>query len=80
MSKEVKADSVRNGEALLNSRQVAALLGVGLCYVTDHTRGKREPVLPGFKIGRNSVRYRPSDVAAWIDALARKSSAVPDAR
>jgi len=69
------AESVRVSEALLKSQQVADLLGVSIYYIHDHTRGGKEPVLPAFKIGKNSVRYRRSDVEAWIAKLAEPSKA-----
>ena len=60
--------------SLLNSKQAAEFLGVSIYYVLEHTRGKREPILRSFKIGRNSRRFRLSDLEAWVDGLAKQAA------
>jgi len=50
---------------LLTAAEVAELLGVPESWVRDHTRAGH---VPHVSLGRY-VRYRESDVLAWIDTL-----------
>lgn len=54
--------------ALLTTEQTAPLLG--LTAEALDCRRKRQQGPPFVRIGR-LVRYRPADVAAWVDELAR---------
>ena len=54
-------------ERLLTARELAALLGVSASTVLDWFEAGR---LPGFKLGR-VVRFRPSEVEAWLEAGTR---------
>jgi hypothetical protein len=62
-------------DVLLNSRQVAEMLNVSIFYVDNHTRDQQEPVIPCFKIGKNSRRFRRADVRAFIARLAKQKAA-----
>jgi predicted DNA-binding transcriptional regulator AlpA len=59
------------GERLWRPEQVADLLQVPVALLYKWRYSKIGP--PGFKIGRY-LRYRESDVLAWIDAQVRLSS------
>jgi hypothetical protein len=59
-------------EKLLNTRETAEKLGVSVWYVLDHTKGRKKPTLPCLKLGRNSRRFRPEDLAAFVES--RKES------
>jgi excisionase family DNA binding protein len=52
-------------EQLLTARELAALLGISAATVLDwHQAGR----LPSYKLNGGPVRFRLSEVEAWIDA------------
>ena len=51
-------------ERLLTARELAELLGLSAATVLDWFEAGR---LPGFKLGR-VVRFRESEVEAWLEA------------
>lgn len=58
---------------LLNAKQVAAILNVGLMEVyTLADEGK----LPKYKFGRRNVRFHPADVQAYIEAARVESKPI----
>ena len=60
-------------ERLLTARELAELIGFAPATVLDWFEAGR---LPGFKIG-SSVRFRPSEVEAWLEAQRRGPSIRP---
>ena len=52
------------GEPLITEIEAAALLGLAVQILRDD-RNKRRINIPFFKLGR-SVRYRPSNLEAWL--------------
>lgn len=54
-------------DRLLTAREVASLLGFSAGTVLDWFEAGR---LPGFKLG-TAVRFRASEVEAWIEAQRR---------
>lgn len=50
---------------LLTAADVAAILNVPEGWVRDHANGKRNPVLPSFKVGRY-VRFRRDEIERWL--------------
>ena len=57
-------------ERLVTARELAEVLGLSASTVLDMwERGE----LPGFKIGR-AVRFRPSEVEAWLEGCRRGPS------
>lgn len=59
-------------EELLTTRQVAEWLGISRHTALDwFETGK----LPGFKLG-HAVRFRPSEIAEWLEA-SRSSKSAP---
>jgi excisionase family DNA binding protein len=58
-------------DRLVDAKHIAALLGVPLSWVRDHTRSGEIPHVP---LGRY-VRYREQDVLAWVEALAQPGRA-----
>jgi excisionase family DNA binding protein len=66
-------------ERLLRAREVAEMLGVSMDWVLDRWQ---EGELPGFKLGgspQSPVRFRLSEVEAWLEAH-RGGSMVPPTR
>jgi hypothetical protein len=57
----------REGDRLLDARQVAAKLGVSERFIRDHTT-RRSPRIPGVKLGK-LIRYRAADVAIFVAEL-----------
>lgn len=53
---------------LLNVKEIAAALGVSTATVN---KWKKAEGLPHIKVGK-SVRFRESDVRAWLDSKATK--------
>jgi excisionase family DNA binding protein len=51
-------------EPLLSTRQLAELLNVSPETVL---RRHRAGEIPGFRVASNALRFRPSDVAEWLD-------------
>ena len=60
-------------ERLLTSRELAELLGLAPATVLDWWEAGR---LPGFKLG-TAVRFRLSDVEAWLELQRRGPSIRP---
>lgn len=60
------------GEALLDEGGVAATVGVSVATVRRWRQQRTGP--PFVRVGA-CVRYRPADLAAWIDTLPRGGSA-----
>lgn len=54
-------------DRLLNARELGELLGLSPSTVLDKFERNE---LPGFKIGR-AVRFRPSEVEAWLEGCRR---------
>ena len=54
-------------EKLLTPREASEILGVPV-QTLAHWRTTRLVQVPYFKIGGKHVRYRASELAAWIDA------------
>jgi excisionase family DNA binding protein len=52
-------------DRLLRAREVAELLGLSPATVLDWFESGR---LPGFKLSSRAVRFRESEVLAWLDA------------
>jgi excisionase family DNA binding protein len=52
-------------ERLLTTREVAEYIGVSRETVL---RRWRDGELPGYRIATNALRFRPSDVEAWLEA------------
>ena len=59
--------------SLLDARQVASWLGVSRTWVLDHASERRRPFLRSLKLGK-SVRFRPSDVEAFLSECERVQS------
>lgn len=57
----------RDGERLLNARQVADKLGVSERFIRDHTT-RRSPKIPAVKLGK-LIRYRRADVDVFMAEL-----------
>jgi excisionase family DNA binding protein len=51
-------------DRLLTAREVAELLGVSASTVLDWFEARR---LPGFKLNGHAVRFRESELEAWLD-------------
>jgi excisionase family DNA binding protein len=51
-------------DRLLKAREVAELLGLSPATVLDWFESGR---LPGFKLSSRAVRFRESEVLAWLD-------------
>ena len=64
-------DSVQNDDVLLDSVQVATLLGVSTHFVVKHSSGKKAPRLVYVKVG-NRVRFEPKSVREFIASRSRK--------
>lgn len=59
-------------ENLLTTRQAASFLGVSMAFLErDHWAGAR---IPFIKVSARTVRYRKSDVEAYLDAQMRRST------
>lgn len=54
-------------ERLVSARELADWLGMSTAWVLDKWEAG---ALPGFKIGR-AVRFRESEVAAWLESCRR---------
>ena len=52
-------------DRLLTARQVADLLGVSVASVLRRWRAGE---LPGFRLSTNCLRFRESEIAAWLEA------------
>jgi predicted DNA-binding transcriptional regulator AlpA len=61
-------------EPLYDESQVANLIGRSVASLQKDRVSGRGPVF--VKLGR-SVRYKPADLRAWIDARARHSTSEP---
>jgi excisionase family DNA binding protein len=55
-------------ERLITSRELADVLGVAPATVLDWFEAGR---LPGFKLGGRAVRFRESEVLAWLEECRR---------
>lgn len=60
-------------EELFTTRQVAALFKISHAWVTQGRHRGYGP--PFIKTGTRSVRYRRSDIKAWLDQRVRASTA-----
>ena len=52
-------------DRLLTAREVADLLGLSIASVL---RRWRSGELPGFRLSTNCLRFRESEIAAWLEA------------
>jgi predicted DNA-binding transcriptional regulator AlpA len=59
---------------LLIVPEVARWLAVSRSWVRDHATGRRRPLLPCVKLGK-SLRFEPSVLAEWLEALRRANRA-----
>jgi hypothetical protein len=57
---------------LFDTRQTASLLGLSVYFVKDHSTGEVEPTIPFVRLGRNRVRFRASDLKAFLEANLNK--------
>ena len=55
-------------DRLLKAREVAELLGLSSSTVLDWFESGR---LPGFKLGGRAVRFRVTEVEAWLEGQRR---------
>jgi excisionase family DNA binding protein len=62
-------------ERLLTARELAALLGFSASTIVDWAEAGK---LPGFKVG-GRLRFRESEVVAWLEALRLSPSVQPSA-
>jgi hypothetical protein len=53
---------------LFDTRQTASLLGLSDFFVRDHSVGGVEPRIPFIRLGRNRIRFRASDLKAFLEA------------
>jgi excisionase family DNA binding protein len=53
-----------SGDRLIRAREVAELLGLSSSTVLDWFESGR---LPGFKLSSRAVRFRESEVVAWLE-------------
>ena len=59
-------------DKLLTTKEAAPILGVSVAFLErDRWAGAR---IPYIKIGSRAVRYRPSDLHAYIESCARLST------
>lgn len=63
-------ETARGDHRLLTAKQVAAWLGVSVCWVMQHASGHRRPFLPSVKLGR-AVRFQRASVESFIVACER---------
>jgi predicted DNA-binding transcriptional regulator AlpA len=54
-----------DSDPLLTARDVAGLLGLSIASVLRRWRAGE---LPGFRVSSNVLRFRQSDIDAWLDA------------
>jgi excisionase family DNA binding protein len=57
-------------ERLLTAEDVAQLLNVSTAWVYDHA-DRKQPAIPCVRLGK-SVRFRPEDVRAFVEAMIRR--------
>ena len=55
-------------ETLLTAEQLAAYLQVDPAYVFEKTRSRCPNPIPAIRLGARSLRFKMSDIQAWIDA------------
>jgi excisionase family DNA binding protein len=58
-------------ERLVTASELAGYLGLSTATVLDWWEAGR---LPGFKLNGRAVRFRPSEVEAWLEAQRRGPS------
>jgi excisionase family DNA binding protein len=59
-------------EKLLTTKEAAPILGVSVAFLErDRWAGAR---IPFVRVGTRAVRYRPSDLAAYIESCIKKST------
>jgi excisionase family DNA binding protein len=59
-------------QKLLSTKEAARVLGVSAAFLErDRWAGAR---IPFIKVGTRAVRYRPSDLTAYIEAQTRTST------
>ena len=64
-------------ERLVSARELAGLLGLSTATVLDWFEADR---LPGFKLGGRAVRFRASEVEAWLEESRRGPAPSPRPR
>ena len=62
-----------SGDKLVTARELAGYLGLSPDTILDWAEGDR---LPHFKLGR-AVRFRASEIEAWLEAQRRGPSIRP---
>jgi predicted DNA-binding transcriptional regulator AlpA len=66
-----------DSDPLLTARDVAGLLGLSIASVLRRWRAGE---LPGFRLSSNVLRFRRSDIDAWLNAhRVEAAGAAPDA-
>jgi hypothetical protein len=53
---------------LLDTQQTASLIGLSHFFVRDHSVGEVEPRIAFIRLGRNRIRFRVSDLKAFMEA------------
>jgi len=66
-------DQIENADTLLlDTGQVAQMLGVSHFYVQAHSSGKRKPSIEFVKLGHRTLRFKLSSVQAFIASRSKK--------
>jgi len=66
-------DQIENTDVLLDTGQVAMMLGVSHFYVQAHSSGKRKPTIPFLKLSHRTLRFKLGDVREFIASRSKKS-------
>ena len=64
----LKKNDHLHGLELLTGKEVAEFLNVSTRWVRDHTF-RREPRLPWLRLPNGKIRYRHSEIEAFVDQL-----------
>jgi len=59
---------------LLDTRQTASLIALSDFFVREHSVGEVEPRIPFIRLGRNRIRFRVSDLKAFMEANLNKKA------
>lgn len=66
-----KGHNMQDQDYLLTTRQVAKMLGLAPYTIAKFRMKKIGPKY--FNMGKNTVRYRKSDVLAWLDRISKEN-------
>ncbi|GHS85518.1 hypothetical protein AGMMS49957_01710 [Synergistales bacterium] len=62
-----------NMPLMLNEKETAIIIGVSLSFLRkarcEGQTGNRTSAPPFVRVGQNTIRYRASDVRAWVENL-----------